>query len=374
MRHRDDDLSRFREDPVVQALDAPATEQELMGEAQAVAAFREANPAPVRRRSGARAAVSGTAAVFALALSGGVAAAYTNEFPTSVQQDLHDTFKSIGVPAPHHRVPSAVTTVPVTPTPAPATPIAPVVPTHTQAVVPPPQSSPPTVPSSVAPSPSTSPTLPVEVETPTTSPAPTPTSTSNPTSEPPATSGQLAISVSATRVTVGQEVSVTGKLTAADGSAVADRPVGLAEHIAGERGWQRVGVPARTSADGQVSFSVPPIDRNVRLVLHARPHLRSSVVKVVVVPIINIEVSPTPAGATAATVTVRVNGAQPGDIVIVRQEGSSSSQQAKLDASLDATFSVPASQTQTIHYRLHVPRTTAHAAHSLPFYVPPTGG
>src|SRR4051812_26798120 len=103
MRHRDDDLSPFREDPVVKALTAPATEAELAGEADALAAFRGEAPAtPRRRRSGARVATGATVAVLTLGVSGGVAAAYTANLPDSWQEKVYKQFHSIGVPAPKH--------------------------------------------------------------------------------------------------------------------------------------------------------------------------------------------------------------------------------------------------------------------------------
>jgi hypothetical protein len=173
-------------------------------------------------------------------------------------------------------------------------------------------------------------------------------------------------------VTVGTDLTVNGHLASADGTPVAGRRVILLERLAGEPGWRRLGTPVETSASGAVTFSVPAVQHNVRLVLRARPHLRSAVQEVVVTPVIHVQVAPSARGASSTAVTVSVTGGEPGDVVVVRQEGASSGQRGTLDGSLSATFTVPVSQHSVIHYRVLVPRTKAHAAHSLPFYVPPS--
>jgi hypothetical protein len=168
---------------------------------------------------------------------------------------------------------------------------------------------------------------------------------------------------------VGNGLTVSGKLTGADGKALADRRVVLAERAAGQR-WHRL-AGARTSADGHVSFTVSALEHNVRLVLRAGRD-RSEVVRVVVVPIISLNVAPTSPGATSTSVTLSVKGGEPGDVVGIRQVGGQS-QRGTLDGSLTATFRVPVSQSQVVHYRAFVLRTKAHAAHSLAFYTPASG-
>ncbi|MGN6472588.1 MAG: hypothetical protein ACTHK4_02930 [Mycobacteriales bacterium] len=375
MRHRDDDLSPFRDDPVFNALTGPATEAELAGEAEAVSAFHAAVPVRRRRRSAARVAAGSSAAVVALGLSGGVAAAYTAELPHSWQTSLHKHLPALDIPAPHKskpHPPAALATPP--PSVAPVTPATPTTaptgggtpkPHHTSTSQPSPKVSPTATPSVAVVVPSSS-----SSSSPTATPSPTATQT-----QPPVAGASLTMSISpGNRVTVGTSLTVNGKLVADDGSAIANHRVVLAQRIVGQSGWQRVGGPLRTSSSGEVSFSVPSLQRNVRLVMRAHRHLRSTVQEVVVVPVIHVQVAPSAAGASSTTVSVSVTGGEPGDVVVVRQIGvRGRGQQATLDGSGSATFTVPVSQTRAIHYRVGVRRTTAHSAHSLPFYVPPSG-
>ena len=378
MRHRDDDLAKFRSDPVVEALTGPASANELAGEADAVAAYREAvstTVPPQRGRSAARVVTGTTVAVLVLGVSGGVAAAYTAQLPDSWQQKLHDEVPALHIPAPHHHksIPStlptpATTSIPSfvpTPTPAPTVtggkPTAHSTPTASTTVA----TSLPTATSSVPV------VLPSPTATASTTATPTPTSTS--TAPPVVAGGQLQIRVTpGTKVPVGTALSVSGKLADADGNAVANRRVVLIERVPGEAGRHRIG-SGRTSATGEVSISGPTAQRNLRLVLRAG-HVHSPVQRVVVIPTLHVQVPATPAGATSVTVSVSVSGGQAGDVVVVRGPGAHDARRATLDSSLQASFTLPVSQTQNVHYRAFVLRTKAHAAHSLPFYVPASGG
>jgi hypothetical protein len=373
MRHHDDDLSPFREDPVLKALTGPATEAELAHEAEALAAFRGTVPIPQqRRRSAARLATGTTVAVLTLAVSGGVAAAYTASLPDSWQEKVYKQFHSIGVPAPKHHKSATVTTTPpavTTPVPSPATPA----PAQTGAETPKPTKTPTSEPTATTtPQPTSS--LPVTVPTPAESSSatatPTPTSSEKPVR---VTGGQLQIQVSpGHRVRVGTPLAVSGKLTAPDGSPIANRRVALIERIAGERGRQRLAT-GLTSASGEVTLSGPTADRNLRLVLRAGRHVRSPFQRVVVLPTLTIHVPQPAPGATAVTVTVSVSGGQAGDILVVRGPGAHDGHRATIDSSLQATFTLPVSQSQSLHYRAIVKRTKAHAGHSLAFYVPASG-
>ncbi|MFZ2015507.1 MAG: hypothetical protein WAV00_16945, partial [Nocardioides sp.] len=100
---------------LARALRAPATATELQDEERYLAMFREANgtsPAIVRslpRRAIGRLGAGGTAVVVTVALTSGVAAAYTGHLPDPVQQLAHTV---IGAPAPdtsppHHHRPAA---------------------------------------------------------------------------------------------------------------------------------------------------------------------------------------------------------------------------------------------------------------------------
>ncbi|HVT64598.1 MAG TPA: hypothetical protein VHD81_05550 [Mycobacteriales bacterium] len=375
MRHRDDDLSPFREDPVVKALTAPATEAELAHEPDALAAFRGASPVPPqRRRSAARVATGTTVAVLTLAVSGGVAAAYTANLPDSWQQKVYKQFHSIGVPAPKHHTTSATTSAPPTiAAPAPSTVTTPS-PSSTRAGTPKPTKTPTTEPSATT-SPQPTSSLPVTVPTPAetapTSPTTSPTASEAPA---PAPGGQLQIRVSpGNRVSAGTQLTVAGKLTAPDGTPVAGRRVALVERVAGAPGRQRLATGV-TAANGEVTITGPSAERNLRLVLRAGHHVRSEVQRIVVIPTLNIQVPSTPPGATAVTVTIMVSGGQAGDVVVVRGPGARDGRRATIDSSLRTTFTLPVSQTQSLHYRAIVHRTRVHAGHSLAFYVPASGG
>jgi hypothetical protein len=372
MRHRDDDLSPFRDDPVVKALSEPGTPAELADEAKVMTAYREAVGTAVplqRRRSAARVATGGTVAVLVLAVSGGAAAAYTNHLPEKWQQKLHDQIPSIPEPKPATSAPSASQRpTPVVVPPQTATPST----VPTGAGKPTPKQSPGALPTAtVSPQPTSS--LPVVVPThaPTSSSSPTPTPTPSPSSSEkpvPVSGAELQIHAPK-RVTVGAALTVTGKLSDAHGDPIADRRIVLVERVVGVPGRHRVG-SGTTSASGEVRIEAPAAQRNVRLVLRSgRAH--SAPQRVVVVPILHVQVPATAAGQTSVTVAVSVTGGQTGDVVILR---GASAQQATLSSSSATSFTVPVSQSRTLHYRVTVQRSHAHAAHSLAFYVPASGG
>ena len=94
-----------------------------------LAAFRAAVPTRSRRRSLGRLGVGGVTLGVAVALSGGVAAAYTASLPAPVQQFAHDITTWLGpvkVPAAHHKKsihhqvanPQPVVSAPLAPAPA----------------------------------------------------------------------------------------------------------------------------------------------------------------------------------------------------------------------------------------------------------------
>src|SRR3954454_10838318 len=102
MSEHDDDLARWVDDDLVRALRAPGTTAELAEQEHYAAAFREARgtSAQVRslpRRAAGRLGAGGTAVVLTVALSSGMAAAYTGHLPDPVQQIAHSV---IGAPAP----------------------------------------------------------------------------------------------------------------------------------------------------------------------------------------------------------------------------------------------------------------------------------
>src|SRR4029079_18281004 len=100
--HESDDLARWADDDLVRALRAPGTTAELSQQEQYVAAFRESRGTSARvrslpRRAAGRLGAGGTAVVLTVAMTSGVAAAYTGHLPDPVQQIAHSV---IGAPAP----------------------------------------------------------------------------------------------------------------------------------------------------------------------------------------------------------------------------------------------------------------------------------
>src|SRR5262245_41677434 len=99
MTEQYDDLADWADDDLVRALRAPGTATELADEQRFVAAYRETAGSRVRsltRRAG-RLGAGGTAVVVTVAVTSGVAAAYTGHLPDPVQQIAHTV---IGAPAP----------------------------------------------------------------------------------------------------------------------------------------------------------------------------------------------------------------------------------------------------------------------------------
>src|SRR5438309_4954989 len=104
--HRDD-LDEWANDPVVRALHADGTAQELAGLDPVLAEFRAAVPSlrPTRRLAH-RLGTGATTVIVAVGLTGGVAAAaYTRTLPGPLQSAMHSLLGPLGVPAADPRVP-----------------------------------------------------------------------------------------------------------------------------------------------------------------------------------------------------------------------------------------------------------------------------
>jgi hypothetical protein len=93
-----------KDSPLVRALAAPATAEELRGEEAAVLAYRAAMRRPRLRRRGLRVAsgIGMTAAASSLLvpMTAVTAAAYSAALPHRVQRAAHQLFHRLGVPAP----------------------------------------------------------------------------------------------------------------------------------------------------------------------------------------------------------------------------------------------------------------------------------
>src|SRR3954452_23035186 len=272
MSEHDDDLARWADDDLVRALRAPGSTAELAEQEHYVAAFREARgtSAPVRplpRRAAGRLGAGGTAVVVTVALTSGVAAAYTGHLPDPVQQIAHSV---IGAPAPdadgrHHAIatgprggPAATRSADPGATTSPA-------PTDGQ-------TDGATTGSSSSPDGPTSPnTSPgpdhhhgKQQPSPSDEPSPS-TSTSAPSSGGSPASA-MSMSAPAHRVDLGGTMTFTGLVTDATGAPLPGHGVVLQER--GRRHWRAV-VETNADSTGVASAVTPAVTRSTRFRWHA---------------------------------------------------------------------------------------------------------
>jgi hypothetical protein len=386
MRRREDDLSAWADDPIVRALTAPGTPEELAGESAAMAAFRSTSR-PSRRRFASRFGAGGATFAVAVALSGGVAAAYGHALPAPIQRVAHGILGPVGVPGPsatglgasarhhhHDATPAAAPAPTATPPGAGSTPgatappralgapgdhgkqeaAAPGVTTSPQRAPGPGQAQddpPPAASVGDAPPASAAPTPPPA------SPAPTPTPTRSPKAKPAA----VTISVAARRVANGSGDSVTGRLTTSSGDPVAHHTVWLAQRLTGQQRWTRVG-SGRSDQDGLVTIAVPAVTHNVFLRLRAAGGPHTSGVKVVELPGMSVSTSH---NGDQVDATVIADGAQVGDTLAVQRHHQGQWQQVRevtIGDNGSASFSVPAPRRAKakVAYRVILRATRAH--------------
>lgn len=346
----DDELLAFGDDPWVQALRAPARAHELADEDVAVKMFGQAAPARRRRRRAAtRAGIGGAGLLLGLSLTGGVAAAYTTGLPAPVQDSVHAAIDPLPLLAPptsaRHRARDSAQREAA----APARPAARPTP------APPAQVAAP-APRAAAPAP-TGPTA--------TSPRPASPSPSAAAAPPrPA----LTVAVSRRLVPVHGRVVLSGRLTRAD-EGLPGRVVYAAALPVGESTWRRV-ASARTTSDGSVSLTVPPLTTNVRLRLVTTAGVTSRYVGVAVQPTLTTTAART---ASGLVVTVTADGGLRGDVVrLLRRDGTSWTlvTSARLDSDSTARFTVPGPGAARVRYLVRLPATARHAAAFVDFYVP----
>jgi hypothetical protein len=377
----DDDLEMWDDDPLVRALRAPGTPSELAGEAEALAGFRSAVPRRSRRRLARRMGTGAGTFAVAVALSGGVAAAYTHTLPDPVQRVAHTWFGGIGVGAPtagrattghsgrahssSHGSGGAVAPVdhPSSPSaPSTSTPHSAVPTPATGADAAPGGSKPAAHPSASAGS--KAPTGPAPV----TPPKPTPTA-SRP-SQPRLVPAAMTGSVSAQRIAAASSVTMSGRLTTSSGAAVPDRRVVVQSRPAGaHQRWSPVATTT-TDSDGDVTIGVPGLSRTTRLRLRAPRGVHSAVATVVVVPALQASVS---RAGDQYDVTVTSTGLQQGDTLVVarRLRGRHTVvDRVTVDSAGDASFTVgvPPKRDVTFHVLAH--RSAAHAAAVATFVAP----
>jgi hypothetical protein len=363
----DDDLAIWDDDPLVKALRAPGTTAELAGEAEVLAAFRSAVPHRRRRRTVRRLGTGAGTFAIAVALSGGVAAAYTNTLPRQVQSVAHGFLGAVGVPAPlphspsahtagrrsaahrPHRHPTVLTTVVVTAAPTASHP-APGATTSRRPAHPSPQ---PSHSAGLADAGNRSPAA---------SPRPTPTASSpSPARLVPAA---LRGAVSSQRVPAGSGVTLSGTVTSASGEPVPEEQVVAQSRPAGQgQPWARVG-SGSTDSDGAVSIDVPALSRTTRLRLVATHGVHSVPATVVVVPSIAATVSP---DGNRYAVTITSSGLQPGDTLIVGRRLRKVVRRLSVDSAGTAAFFVGVPPRHDVTFAVRARPTASHAAATTSF-------
>lgn len=384
----DDELTPFSDDPLLRALTGPALPAELAAEAAALAAFRAARPAWRRRRMAARLGAGGSAFLAAAALSGGVAAAsYTGSLPAPAQRVMSDVAGWAGVPAPPHQHHGGIASHgrPPGDREAPGrhggpigVPAAP----PSAAASSPPRAGRPGSDRSPAAGPTQASDRHARAERPPgihvrapAAPTATPSAAAVPTGQPSPTPSlpvpsALSAAASSTRAPANATVTITGTLTAASGTPVPGRTVVLYERATGAGNSFHAAGAGTTDSDGTVSFGLPPLTRNVRVVLRSAG-LRSSPLTVREIPLLSLTV--TPDGANER-VDLTSNGATPGDAVTLSQRrhgGWRAVGSSQLDAAGALSFEVPAPLHRPVHYRLVLVRTPTHTAAAMRFAISP---
>jgi hypothetical protein len=351
----DDDLIPFIDDPLVQALRAPAAEHELAGEEAALAMFRQSLPARRRRRRAlTRAGVTGAGVLLGLGLTGGVAAAYTTGLPDPVQDAVHSVIDPLPIPAPpsahvlrlRHQFAAARrralarARAEATPTPTPRhIPRPSHQPTPGPRVLPPPTANGSHQQPSAAPSPTASPVRPT-----------------------------MTVAVSQSRVPVHTQVILSGRLSRG-GTALPGRVVYAAELPAGASTWRRV-ANARTASDGTISLTVPALTTNVRLRLVTAQGVTSTQLPVAVVPKLTTTAA---RSGNDRVVTVTADGGRPGDVLkLFRRDGATWTPIASTTLGSGSTgqFTVPGPAATRVRYLVRLPATARHAVSFVEFVVP----
>jgi hypothetical protein len=344
-----DDLAPWADDDLVRALRAPGTATELADEERYVAAFREASRSNVRslpRRAVGRLGAGGTAVVVTVALTSGVAAAYTGHLPDPVQTLAHHIINAPAPGAPGRQRPEAT---------APSGGTG----TGTQSDGP---DASPSTPTSTGPTTGTS----SPTSTPGTSAGSSgsnPTNATNaPTTSPTSVSGSAAAATSMSaathRVGFGQTMTLTGQVTDAHGAPLPGQAVVL--QVRGPRHWRPV---TQVTADdtGVASASTPPVTRSARLRWHSGPGVNSLPWRIAMVPILTVSAE---VGGTTTTITPAAQGAAPGDRVqVFRHTGGRSAllRRASLDANGGAAITV-ATPRRHAAYVVRLLPTKLHAA------------
>jgi hypothetical protein len=349
----EDDLATWADDDLVRALRAPGTATELAEQEQYAAAFREAHGSNVRvlpRRAAGRFGAGGTAVVVTVALTSGVAAAFTGHLPDPVQRVAHSV---IGAPAPdtagrHHGDVIGPRDRTTTPSSDPGTRDAD------------PSASPATG--------SPTATASGQLERHGTAPSPggdAPTrAPSSGTTTPPTSSGASAsamtMSASTHRVGLGQTLTLTGVVTDDTGAALPERPVVL--QVRGPRHWRPV-LETTSDASGLATAPTPAITRNARFRWHADRGVSSDRWLVRMVPTLTLSAD---VGGSRTMLSVSTSGTWAGDrFQVLRHVAGRTTpvRRAQVDASGSASVSVVTPRRRAAYVVRLLP-TKRHAATS----------
>lgn len=320
---------------------------ELAGEQAALAMFREnrrppASPAKLRGRFlpgrwGVR-----MAAVAALLLGGGTAAAYAAVLPTPVQRLAHDVFQFAGVPPANNANP--------TPTSQPSHP------TGHHGSAPGHGGKPP------------GPAL--------KSPRPTGQASTSPSTSasPPATApAQLSAVAASSPIAAGSDAVIDGQLTRS-GNGVAGATVTLLERTATQLRWHVAG-SGQTNAAGNLAVTVSGLTTNAVFRLTIRGTVHSADVRVTVVPPITATLN-VGTGGVQDVLVVTTQYANSGNVVLLQVQsagGGWSDLRAKtLNSAGQVSFAVSGKRLKNQVLRVKLVATARHGVSvSNPVTVPP---
>ena len=166
----------------------------------------------------------------------------------------------------------------------------------------------------------------------------------------------MSLSGTSHRADPGSSLTLSGSLTAADGTPVAAHDVVLQRR--GPHRWLRLAV-ATADTSGAVSFTTPPAGATARYRLVGAPGVRSDVWRVVLVPQVT-------AGSTAAgpdvDVTASIQGARTGDRVALLRRGPHRQQVVgRTTVGPDGTATWRVTPARTTTYVVRLPATATHA-------------
>jgi hypothetical protein len=185
----------------------------------------------------------------------------------------------------------------------------------------------------------------------------------------PPTAASVGIALSSPRVPVGGSVTVSGVVRAADGSALPGRKVRL--QVRGAKRWVGAG-SATTDANGAISLATPAARRTVHYRLRVGNGVRSTPVRVVMVPVLTATWR---ADGADADVVASTFGGRPGDrVVLLRRIGGQLTQVrgARLSGDGTAVFGV-ARRHRSTTYVVRLLATPRHAVATARTTVPGTG-